>query len=427
MVKDTLLVWFRNDLRVQDNEILLTAIERADLVLPVYIFDPRYFSEDETSKIKRTGVFRANFLLESVHDLRLSLRELGGDLLVRVGYPEEIIPQLASEYQVKEVYHHREVAEEETHISGLVEAALWKLKLNLRHIIGHTLYHKEDLPFPIKDIPSEFSVFKKKIERESSIRGVSEGPSSIAVPVLQDEGEVPSLAELGYDDEDIKLSSASVFHGGESQAWIVIRDLLSVSIQEAKDGHSLLSPWIQMGCISVHSIYKFINEHKDQLPYRIYDSLLIGLLWRDYYRFMFKKYQSIFFQPNGFSDEELTYDLSFENASFKNWCEGETGHVLVDEIMQSLNRTGFISHEARLLAAHYLIHDLRVSHLLGARYFEYALVDYCPASGYGNWAHVAGVGTSKKENAPKNFDKLCKDYLQKKKQTCKSVMEIARK
>lgn len=421
MVKDTVLVWFRNDLRVQDNEILLTALERAEQVLPVYIFDPRYFGVDKASNLKKTGVLRSKFMIESVQDLRQSLQQLGGNLMVRIGYPEQILPQLAQEYKVKEVSHHREVAEEETRISSLVESALWKLKLNLRHTIGHTLYHKEDLPFPIKDIPDEFSVFKKKIERESTIRGVSDRPNTVAVPAISEEGEIPSLQELGYDDEEIKLASTMVVHGGESQAKLFLENLSSgVTHNKGPFSHSYLSPWIQLGCISVHDVYKFLQENRQSLPSKVYDVLLMGLLWRDYYRFMFKKYGNTFFKPNGFSKVDKTLELDFDNPAFKAWCQGQTGHSLVDEVMEKLNRTGIISHEGRLLVAHYLVDELRISHLLGASYFESTLLDYCPASGYGNWSHVAGVGTSKKDNAPKNLEKLCKDFLSKRPKTVKA-------
>src|ERR1700753_2971600 len=183
MSEKTILVWFRNDLRIHDNEILFEATRKADKVLPVYIFDPFYFRTDASGNHK-TGDLRARFLLESVADLRKNLRNLGGELLIRFGNPAEIIPALAEEYQVNEVYHHREVAHEETDISEQVETALWKLKLNLKHFIGHTLYHKEDLPFPIKDIPDSFAVFKKKIERDSTVRPCIGTPETIHTPQI---------------------------------------------------------------------------------------------------------------------------------------------------------------------------------------------------------------------------------------------------
>ena len=94
MSEKTILVWFRNDLRIHDNEILVEAIRKADKVLPVFCFDPFYFKTTRYGTLK-TGNFRARFLLEAVHDLRQTLRNIGGELLVRIGDPVQIIPQLA--------------------------------------------------------------------------------------------------------------------------------------------------------------------------------------------------------------------------------------------------------------------------------------------------------------------------------------------
>src|ERR1700743_2243515 len=107
MSERTILVWFRNDLRVHDNEILFEATRKADKILPVYVFDPFYFRPNSSGNSK-TGSLRAKFMLEAVADLRNNLRKLGGELIIRMGNPAEIIPALAEEYQVSEVYHHRE-------------------------------------------------------------------------------------------------------------------------------------------------------------------------------------------------------------------------------------------------------------------------------------------------------------------------------
>ena len=136
--------------------------------------------------------------------------------MVRTGNPADIIPQLAQQYQVSEVYHHREVAFDETNISEQVEAALWKIKLNLKHFIGHTLYHKEDLPFPIKDIPDSFSVFKKKVERDSQVRPCIETPDFIHIPQILDAGNIPSLSDLGLTEPVADPRAGFQYQGGET-------------------------------------------------------------------------------------------------------------------------------------------------------------------------------------------------------------------
>ncbi|MBN3586041.1 deoxyribodipyrimidine photo-lyase, partial [Algoriphagus aestuarii] len=93
--------WFRNDLRVHDNEILHEAVQKGDIVIPVYFFDPRYFKTNELG-FQNTGVIRAKFLLDSVTHLKSALQEIGADLLVFNGKPEDEIGILCAKYEVTE-------------------------------------------------------------------------------------------------------------------------------------------------------------------------------------------------------------------------------------------------------------------------------------------------------------------------------------
>ena len=89
------LYWFRNDLRLNDNPGLVRALASGEDVLPVYIFDTRCWQADEWGHIK-TGSYRTQFLLESVRDLQTQLEEAGGQLVIRTGLPEAILPEQQS-------------------------------------------------------------------------------------------------------------------------------------------------------------------------------------------------------------------------------------------------------------------------------------------------------------------------------------------
>lgn len=52
------VVWFRNDLRVHDNEALATANRESTSLLPVYCFDPREFGTT-VNGFSSTGPYRA--------------------------------------------------------------------------------------------------------------------------------------------------------------------------------------------------------------------------------------------------------------------------------------------------------------------------------------------------------------------------------
>jgi deoxyribodipyrimidine photo-lyase len=402
MSEKTILVWFRNDLRVHDNEILLEATKKADKILPVYCFDPFYFKQTSAG-LAKTGNIRARFLLESVADLRENLRKLGGELIVRTGNPAEILPQLAQQYQVSEVYHHREVAFEETEISEAVETALWKLKLNLKHFIGHTLYHKEDLPFPIKDIPDSFATFRKKVERDSDVRPCIETPSQIYVPEIDDAGDIPTLTELGLTEPVDDQRALFHYRGGETAALQQLEQYISsLDFNASQKGSkhlespSRLSAWISMGCLSQRMVYHEVMKHVSG-GHSSGTPLILELLWRDYFRFMFKKYGKQFFNPEGFKDEAP--DLSTEqDALFEKWKNGQTGVPYIDAAMHELNATGYISNTNRQVVAAFLVNHLKADWTKGAAYFEEKLIDYSPASNRGNWAFVAGVANDTRDN-----------------------------
>jgi deoxyribodipyrimidine photo-lyase len=414
MSEKTILVWFRNDLRIHDNEILLEAIRKADNILPVYCFDPYYFTKSSSGGPK-TGNLRARFLLESVADLRKNLQAHGAELIIRTGNPTEILPQLAEEYHVSEVYHHREVAYEETEISEQVEAALWKIRLNLKHFIGHTLYHKEDLPFPIKDIPDSFAIFKKKIERDSDVRPFASNPEHIITPVITDAGELPTLEQLGLDEPVDDPRASIKFIGGETEALKQLQQYFinneQANKQKPKNGSasacvsSHLSPWISLGCISLRQVYWEVIKHEGSSHNN--SPLVIELLWRDYFRFMFKKHGQKFITAK---ESDNTADFApNQDELFDKWKTGTTGVPLVDAIMHELNATGYINNYSRQIVAGFLVSILKVDWTKGAAYFEEKLIDYSPASNWGNWAFIAGIGNDPRDSRYFNIAKQLND------------------
>lgn len=405
MGKKVVLVWFRNDLRLHDNEVLVEAINKSDLIIPVYCFDPRYFKTNKFAQ-KNTGILRASFLLESVSHLKEKLQGMQSDLMTFVGYPEEILPQLCAKYEVDEVYHHREVAYRETMVSELVEAALWDNKINLKHFIGHTLYHKEDLPFPIKDIPNKFNIFRKKIERESMVRKPLAAPSSIASPQHLEATEIPSLASLGFSEDEIQSLQGRSFDGGEEKAIEKLTNLLDPNFTDCRN-FTYISHYIAVGALSPMFVYDEMTRSSLSQNKKRYDRLLTALLWRDYFRFMLKKYPNIFFKPNGLQEDKL-FSEELDSEAIRKWMSGTTGEEVIDETMAQLLRNGNLTYLNRRLLASYYIQEISSNWLLGASFFEEHLLDYNPASNYGYWSHVAGVGTSDKENVSSSWQELAK-------------------
>lgn len=401
MKNKKILVWFRNDLRLHDNEMLVEAIAKSDSILPVYFFDPRYFENTRFGTAK-TGIVRASFLLESVLSLRKAFQRFGGDILLVQGKPEDMIRDLVEQFDIAEVYHHREVGPEETEISGHVEDLLWTLKINLKHFIGHTLYNKEDLPFPIKDIPDVFAQFKKKTERDAIVKACFLTPEHIDFVENSDWGHLPSLKDLGFET----VAGAMIEKyatGGEDSGLQHLGQLLEAGADiylkqntkhtpEKPGFSSRLSAWLTIGCLSPRMVYWKVKEAEGVFGLNAnFNQIFLGLLWRDYFRFMFKKHGIAFLQETDL-EKDIMQAIERVDPALEKWKTGSTAHPVVDKYMYDLNATGFIPHSGRLLVATYLVHVLKIHWTCGAAYFEEKLIDYAPASNWGNWASVAGIG-----------------------------------
>ena len=420
----TIVVWFKTDLRLHDNETLVRAIAQGDSIIPVYCFDEAHFNNSEYG-FQKTGSFRAQFLLESLIDLDNNLRELGSGLVILKGKPEVEIPKIVSQYKANKVVAKREVAFEERQTESKVQEALFKVKCEFQTFSTSTLYHAEDLPFSIKDIPDVFTNFRKKTEKDAVIRPSFESPSSIKSPIIEPI-KLPTLEELGLTFTKIDSRTAIVFEGGESKAIQRLNHYFFESkcisnYKETRNGligtdySSKFSAWLALGCISPRFIYRELKKYETEFGAN--DStywLVFELLWRDYFRFMMKKHQSNFFKQSGIKNNKLKL-FSDNVQKLQNWIEGKTGIDFVDANMIELKLTGFMSNRGRQNVASYLCNDLKLDWRLGAAYFEEQLIDYDVCSNWGNWAYLAAVGNDPRDNRYFNIEKQAAVYDTKRK------------
>ena len=173
------IVWFRNDLRLHDNEALQDAMRNADEVIPIYVIDERTFKGKTSFGFPKTGKFRLQFILESLEDLRQNLRHRGSDLYVRMGKPEEIVAEIAQQAKTSWVFCNRERTAEELQVQDTLEKNLWSIGQELRYCRGKMLYHTADLPFPVNHTPDTFSQYRKEVERITPVRDPFPAPDQI--------------------------------------------------------------------------------------------------------------------------------------------------------------------------------------------------------------------------------------------------------
>ncbi len=418
-IMKTAIVWFKTDLRLHDNETLIKAIAQSNEIIPVYCFDESQF-ETSSFGFKKTGNFRAQFLLESLIDLDANLRAIGSGLIVVKGKPEIEIPKIVEQYKAYKVFAKREVCYEEKQTEALVQSELFKLKCEFQTFSTSTLYHAEDLPFSIKDIPDVFSNFRKKTEKDAIIRIAFEKPIGINSPNIQ-EFKLPSLEELNLTFTSIDKRAAIQFKGGETEAINRLNhyffETKSISkYKETRNGmvgedySSKFSAWLALGCISPRFIGQELKKY--ELQFGANEStywLIFELMWRDYFRFMMKKYNSKFFQQAGIQEKGILVN-KHNLDQLQNWIDGTTGIDFVDANMIELKATGFMSNRGRQIVASYLCNDLKLDWRFGAAYFEQQLIDYDVCSNWGNWAYLAGVGNDPRGNRYFNIEKQANDY-----------------
>ncbi|WRX32118.1 DNA photolyase [Theobroma cacao] len=183
------IVWYRNDLRVLDNEALFKAWVSSEAILPVYCIDPRLFETTYCFGFPKTGALRAQFIIECLADLKKNLMKKGLDLLIQRGKPEDILPSLAKAFGAHTVeclplqainesmvYAHKETCSEELQVERLVTRGLRGVVLSpaqgnstssssthnpkLELIWGSTMYHLDDLPISISSLPDVYTQFQ---------------------------------------------------------------------------------------------------------------------------------------------------------------------------------------------------------------------------------------------------------------------------
>ena len=390
------LIWFRNDLRVTDNATLNAAVKASTAVIPVYILDPEQWSENRWGHAK-TGPFRAQFLLESLSDLKADLEDMGGTLLIRRGAPAEVLKALAEEFDAKTVFataeHTREEVDRQEQVSEV---------LDLRLEEQLTMYHPDDLPFELHQLPDVFTRFRGKMEKRSEVRDPLTEPEGLTLPEGLKGDAVPSLDDLGVEAKVADARGVLPFKGGAAAAWERLDhyfwDTKKLRVYKKTrngllggDYSSKFSPWLALGCISPREIHAQVRAFEKEIE-KNEDTywLIFELIWRDYFRYVAMRYGNRIFHKRGIKEEAPKWRT--DRRVFEAWCEGRTKCDFVNANMRELAATGFMSNRGRQNVASYLVHDLGVDWRLGASWFEHLLLDHDPASNYGNWIYVAGVG-----------------------------------
>ena len=377
------LFWHRRDPRTRDNAGLAAAVQ-SGRVVPVFVYDADLF--------QTMGRRQQAFVLQGVTRLESRYRELGSDLVVRAGDPDEVLVDLAAEYDAEAVFYNegyrparrnRQRAVEETLAGAGVETNA-QTDLVLvdpgrleRSYPTHSQFHDDWEAAPKRDPYT--------------------APDPDALADIRDSKTVPE------PDTDIDLPEAGYAAARERfddfldygiTSYNDTRDDLARAVDAPTRAVSRMSPYLATGAIGIREMWTGASEMYESATggeRRNVDKYRYELSWRE------QMYHLLYYNP----DLGVSNYKSFPNAiawrdddaAFEAWTRGETGYPLVDAGMRQLNAEGYIHNRPRQVVASFLSKHLLIDWRRGARYFTKQLIDHDYASNHGAWQWTASTGT----------------------------------
>lgn len=415
------LVWFRNDLRVDDHPALAAAAAACEEVVAVYVWEERCEAAG-AGGVPRMGPRRQRFLVEAVGELREALAARGGVLLEGTGRAEEVVPGVAAACGCDAVYAHHEHTWEEAEVERAVEAAV-----PCRWFEGRTLVHPDDLPFAIEHLPAVFTTFRKRVEAGAVFRQPVAAPERCVAPPDAAERaaawtHAPRRRPEVEDDPRGVLAFRGGWEAGEERLEHYTHGSRALAhYKQTRNGllgpdfSSKLSPWLATGALGPRRVLAEVRRF-EAAHGATEDTywLVFELLWRDFFRFVAMQHGRKLFAAGGLGRSAGDVSRGGRDGraqrAFAAWCEGRTGEAFVDANMRELAATGYMSNRGRQNVASYLVHDLGVDWRLGAAHFEHHLLDYDAASNAGNWLYIAGLGNDPRPNRRFNLDRQTQMY-----------------
>ncbi|WP_037315276.1 DASH family cryptochrome [Salegentibacter sp. Hel_I_6] len=405
---NTGLVWFQNNLRSKDNLPLSQAFKEHEQVIAIYFFDPRQFKVTEFG-FRKTGKFRAKFLLETIAELKENLAELNIPLFIYHDTPERKLPKFLQENNISSIYLQKEWTSEEQNLLENVKKEIPE-NIQFNSYYDQFLFHPEDIPYPsYHEVPKVFTEFRKKCEAKVVIRNCTPAPEALKQKNfdLKNETKIPGLKELGFEDFTQDERTAFPFKGGEDQAQKRIQQYFwetkkLAEYKKTRNGligksySSKLSAWLANGSISAKQVYWEVKNFEKEIT-KNEDTywLIFELIWRDYFKFISLKHGDKIFKIGGILEKNLEWNIS--KKALEQWISGETKEPFVNANMKEIAATGFMSNRGRQNVGSYWAKELKQDWRVGAAYFESLLIDYDVHSNWGNWMYNSGVGNDPRD------------------------------
>ena len=391
------LIWFRQDLRLQDNPALMAAIARGGPIVPLYILD-----DVGEGRWPMGGASRW-WLHRSLASLDGSLRKRGSSLILARGESASVLRQIVQDTGAGAVVWNRRyeptvIARDAAIKRDLGEAGIDVKSFNSALLNEpHTIANKQGRPFQV------FSPFWRHC-----LTLPIEAPIKFTATAL----EAPDAWPRSLDLDDLKLQPSIPWDAGLAETWepgeAGATKSLGVFVARAMDeygearnlpdrrGTSMISPSLHFGEISPRQVWAAVKARSESSgvfpPSNGARVFLSEVGWREFaYHLLFHFPQTPEF-PLREEFARFPWAEDSEGDKLKAWQRGRTGYPIVDAGMRQLWTTGWMHNRVRMVVGSFLVKHLRLPWQQGAAWFWDTLVDADLASNTLGWQWTAGCG-----------------------------------
>ena len=383
------LIWFRKDLRIQDNPALCEAVKHG-VSRAVFISTPAQWKRHDLAPIQ------VNFILRHLEQLRCQLKSYGISLIhLRANRYDDQLTTLASYCQCNEidtVYVNQQLELKE----NVRDKQASRYDLNLVSFSSETIVPLGDIVNKQGDMFKVFTPFKKTWLAHVQHHGVKvEKQPDFLTSVHSDNDSVQETFDYPNVDSSHWPLSETVLN--QVIPKFIQKKLHRYEQQRdypALKGTSGLSPYLAIGAINSRYLANELIIHSPDVlddQNHPHFSWLNELIWRDFYKHLLFHYPNLI---RGDCFQTKYQQLNWPNnpAFFQAWCEGKTGYPLVDAAMRQLLHTGWMHNRLRMVVASFLTKHLLVDWRWGERFFMQHLIDGDFSANNGGWHWAAGTG-----------------------------------
>jgi deoxyribodipyrimidine photo-lyase len=392
------LVWFRSDLRIDDNPALAAAVRAADATAAVFFLCPEQWRDHDW------GAPKVDFLLRNLGALADALAELGIPLVLEEAPRFEEVPDrlltLARRLECEALFFNREYEVNERRRDRAVERLLGDQGIEVESFEDQTILPPDAIETTQGSFYTVFTPFRRAWTKRLEETGLPEpqDPPSSASGVDVDSSPVPTSVE-GFGEFD----GAELWPAGEAEAAQRLETFLEERASTyakqrdipAEPGTSQLSPYLTLGVLSIRRcLAAAVAANKGSLAdgKKGLDVWISELVWREFYRHVLVGYPRVS-KHRAFKLETEKIEWRDSDSDFEAWAAGRTGVPIVDAGMRQLEATGWMHNRVRMITAMFLSKDLFLDWRRGEQHFMRHLVDGDLASNNGGWQWSASTGT----------------------------------